>query len=396
MNTVEPRGRLGLRPAIENLTPQLIREVSLVGQGVPDVIALWFGEPDLPTPKVVRDAAAKALADGQTFYNPNRGIAPLREELAVYNSRLYGRKIETERVTVTPSGVQAIMQTGQAIIDPGDDVLAVAPLWPNCREIVHIMSGGCRTMMLDFKDGRWSLDLDRLFSMVRPNTRLLMVNSPNNPTGWTMTGEEQKAMIEFCRQRGIWIMSDEVYARLVFSGAAAAPSFLEHADPEDRVIVVNSFSKPWAMTGWRVGWLVHPPALAKTFEMLGEYNMSCATTFAQHGAVAALKFGEDFVAQSVARYRQGRDIVHQRLSANPRVRIGRPDGAFYAFFAVDGMTDSLKAAKDLVLKAHVGLSPGAAFGPECEGYLRLCFAKSAETVTTAIDRIEDFIAKGMK
>jgi aspartate/methionine/tyrosine aminotransferase len=396
MNSVAPRGPLGLRPAIENLTPQLIREVSLVGQGIPDVIALWFGEPDVTTPKVVRDAAAKALADGETFYNPNRGIEPLRKALAEYHTWLYGRPFDQERFTVTPSGVQAIMQSGQAIIDPGDDVLAVAPLWPNCREIVHIMSGGCRTMMLDFKDGRWSLDVERFLSMVRPNTSLIMVNSPNNPTGWVMSAEEQKAILAFCRKRGIWLLADEVYARLVFSGARAAPSFLEHADPEDRLIVVNSFSKPWAMTGWRVGWLVHPPALGKTFQMLGEYNMSCATTFAQHGAVAALKHGESFVEESVARYRRGRDIVYQRLAANPRVRIGRPDGAFYAFFAVEGLKDSLAAAKDLVRKGHVGLSPGAAFGPECEGYLRLCFAKSAETVTTAIDRIESFIAKEVR
>jgi aspartate aminotransferase len=390
------RGGLGLRAAIENLTPQGIREVSLVGQGMKDVIALWFGEPDVPTPQVIRDAAAKALMEGQTFYNPNRGITPLREALAEYNSKLYGRQIALERVTVTPSGVQAIMQTAQAIVDPEDDVLAVAPVWPNCREIVKVMGGGIRTMLLDYKDGRWSLDLDKFLAAIQPNTRMLIVNSPNNPTGWVMPAAQQKALVEFCRKRGIWILADEVYARLVFTGAKAAPSFLDHAEPEDRVIVINSFSKPWAMTGWRVGWIVHPPSLGKTYEMLGEYNMSCATTFVQYGAIAALKQGEDFVKESVERYQRGRDIVYQRLAANPRVRIGKPEGAFYAFFGVDGMKDSLNTAKDLVRKAHVGLAPGVAFGVECEGYLRLCFAKSGETLTSAMDRLEGFIDKELR
>lgn len=386
-------GALGIRAAIENLTPQGIREVSLVGQGMKDVIALWFGEPDVVTPQVVRDAAAKALMEGQTFYNPNRGLIPLREALAEYNTKLYGRPIAMDRVTATPSGVQAIMQTAQAIVDAGSDVLAVAPVWPNCREIVKVMGGNIRTVMLDYKDGRWSLDLDKFLAAIRPETRMLIVNSPNNPTGWVMPKEQQKALVEFCRKRGIWILADEVYARLIFNGSRAAPSFLEHAEPEDRVVVINSFSKPWAMTGWRVGWTVHPPSLGKTFEMLSEYNMSCPTTFVQYGAIAALKHGEDFVKESVERYQRGRDIVYQRLAANPRVRIGRPEGAFYAFFSVEGMKDSLNTAKDLVRKAHVGLAPGIAFGDECEGYLRLCFAKSGETLTSAMDRLEGFIAK---
>ena len=386
---------MGIRSAIANMPPQLIREVSIIGMGDPQVIPLWFGEPDVSTPKFICDAAVRALAEGKTFYNPNRGIPELRQALSEYQTALYGRPIALDRITVTPSGVNAIIQSTEILVDPGDDVVCVSPLWPNIAGGIRIMSGAMRTVGIEFSGDRWTLDFDRLIDAIRPETRLVVVNSPSNPTGWVMSSDQQKALLEFCRKRGIWIMSDEVYARIVY-GRRAAPSFLEHADSEDRVIVINSFSKPWAMTGWRVGWITHPTSLGKTYEMVGEYNMSCATTFAQYGAIAALKEGEGFIKESTARYQQGRDLVFQRLAANPRIRIGLPEGAFYAFFSVDGITDSLEVAKDLVRTAKVGLAPGAAFGADSEGFLRLCFASKAATLSTALDRLEAYFAKSLR
>jgi aspartate/methionine/tyrosine aminotransferase len=386
---------MGIRASIVNMPPQLIREVSIVGMGDPDVIPLWFGESDIATPKFICDAATRALAEGRTFYNPNRGIPELRQALSEYMSDLYRRPIGLDRVTVTPSGVNAIIQSTEMLLDPGDDVVCVSPVWPNIAGGIRIMSGSMRTVGIEFSGDRWTLDFDRLIDAIKPETRLVVVNSPSNPTGWVMSSEEQKALLAHCRARGIWIMSDEVYARIVY-GRRAAPSFLEHAEPEDRVIVINSFSKPWAMTGWRVGWITHPPGLGKTYEMIGEYNMSCATTFAQYGAIAALKEGEGFIQESTERYQRGRDLVFQRLGANPRIRMGLPEGAFYAFFGVEGLTDSLEVAKDIVRKAKVGLAPGAAFGAESEGFIRLCFASQTPTISKALDRLEEYFATSLR
>ena len=384
--------KLGVRDSIADMPPSPIREVSLVGAGVPGVAAFWFGEPDVPTPKFICDAAAKALSEGKTFYNPNRGIPELRQALVEYQSKLYGRAIDPERITVTASGINAIILSMEILVDPGDEVICVTPLWPNISAGIEIMGGAVKRFPLDFARDKWTLDVGKLIAAIGPKTRAVVVNSPSNPTGWMMNSADQKALLEHCRKHGVWIVADEVYARLAY-GRPAAPSFVEHAEPDDRVLVVNSFSKPWAMTGWRVGWITHPLGFGKTLETVTEYNVSCATTFAQWGAIAALKGGEDFIAQSVARYQSNRDVVYQRLAGNSRVRIGLPDGAFYAFFSVEGIKDSLSVAKDIVRNAKVGLAPGIAFGPESQGFLRMCYASEPGRLGAALDRLEDFIGK---
>ena len=384
--------KLGVRDSIADMPPSPIREVSLVGAGVPGVAAFWFGEPDVSTPKFICDAAAKALSEGKTFYNPNRGIPELRHALVEYQSKLYGRPVDPERITVTASGINAIILSMEILVDPGDEVICVTPLWPNISAGIEIMGGKVKRFPLDFARDKWTLDIGKLIAAISPKTRAVVVNSPSNPTGWMMGSADQKALLEHCRKHGVWIVADEVYARLAY-GRKAAPSFVEHAEPEDRVLVINSFSKPWAMTGWRVGWITHPLGFGKTLETVTEYNMSCATTFAQWGAIAALKGGEAFIAESVARYQANRDVVYQRLAGNARVRIGLPDGAFYAFFAVDGIKDSLAVAKDIVRTAKVGLAPGIAFGPESQGFLRMCYASEPGRLGSALDRLEDFIGK---
>ena len=384
----EPRN---VRPAIAELAFSQIREISRLGMGREDTIALWFGEGDAPTPPFITAAAARALDEGRTFYAPNRGIPELRECLAAYMRGLYGVALDDDRVTVTASAMNGIMIAIQCTVEGGDNVVIVGPLWPNFAGSIQIMGAEPRFAPLIHDDAGWRLDLDRVMAAVDARTRAIVVNSPGNPTGWVMTAAEQAALLDLSRARGIWVIADEVYARIVYDGGCA-PSFLEVAEPEDRLLVVNSFSKSWSMTGWRLGWLVAPSDLGETLEMMNEYNIAGPATFAQHAGITAVREGEEYVAALVAGYRTARDVVHQRLSAMARVRASLPAGAFYSFFAVDGLDDSRAFAKRLLAETGVGLAPGSAFGPGGEGHMRLCFTSSPERLTQAMDRIAPLLS----
>lgn len=377
-----------MRPEIERLGESLIRHVAEANIGRDDVIPLWFGEPDEATPDFIKRAAVRALEADHVFYTQNRGIPPLREAVSAYASDLHARGIGTDRITVTASGMSALMLCSQLIVSPGDNMVAVGPLWPNCAETVHVMGGETRIVpLIAGEDGGWRLDLDRLLDACDDRTVGVLVNSPANPTGWVMTAEDQRTLLESCRERGIYVIADEVYIRLAYN-APRAPSFLDIAEEDDRVLVVNSFSKSWSMTGWRLGWLTHAPGLGDAFAKLNEYNLASPVTFVQHAGITAIEEGEPFVESLLERYRRNRDLVVQRLGAMRRVRLPRPDGAFYAFFAVDGVSDSLALAHRLIETAGVGLAPGRAFGEAGEGRLRLCFAAGADTLSQALDRLE--------
>jgi aspartate/methionine/tyrosine aminotransferase len=374
------------RPLVEALPSSKIREVANAGMGVDGVIALWFGEPDKPTPAFIADAASRALRDGRTFYAPNRGLPELREEIARYMSRVHGRPVAVDRVTVTASGMSALNLVQQVLTDPGDNVVVTGPIWPNMLATIQLMGGEPRVVTLKFGNSGWRLDLDEFFARVDGRTRALLVNSPGNPTGWTMEREQQQAVLDFARKRGLWIIADEVYNRLAY-GRPSAPSFIDIAEPEDRVISVNSFSKSWAMTGWRLGWLASPAALGPALEKCIEFHHSCAAEFSQVAGITAIRDGEPFIAEMVARYQAARDLAVDRLSEFPRVRVSRPEAAFYLFFPVEGMSDSLAFCKRAVTEARVGLAPGIAFGPEGEGFLRLCFASELPRLAEALDRL---------
>jgi aspartate aminotransferase len=383
--------RSGIRRTIAELTPSKIGEVAMMALGDKSVIPLWYGEGDLPTPGFICEAAAEALRRGETFYTFKRGIPPLRQTLADYLSGLHDVRLPPERVMATSSGMVAIMLACQTLVEPGDNVVIVSPVWPNINAAVTTMGGEPRPVALEpQQDGSWKLDLDRLFAACDARTRAIFVNSPSNPTGWMMTRAEGEAILVFARARGIWVIADDVYERIVYE-AAAAPSFLSFAEPEDRLIVINSFSKAWAMTGWRMGWMVAPDALNPVMDKLIEINTSGAPTFLQHAAVAAVRDGEGFVRDFVERCRIGRDVVLQGLARFPRVRVARPAGAFYVFFAVDGVEDSLGFAKEILARCKVGLAPGAAFGPGGEGNIRLCFASASSRLSEAIDRLEPML-----
>jgi len=381
-----------LRPEIEALETSGISQLFALGVDREGVIPLWFGEGDLPTPDFISASAIRSLEAGNTFYSHKRCIPALREAIVAYMNGLFGAALDVERITVTSSGMNGIMLALQTIAGAGDSVVVVSPVWPSIMSGVRIMGATLKTVSLHSREDGFHLDMDALMAACGERTRAVFVNSPSNPTGWVMGREDQQALLEFCRPRGIWIMADEVYHRFAYNRPAStrprAPSFLDLAQADDAVIVVQSFSKTWAMTGWRMGWLVHPAALGANFDRLVEFNTSGAPRFLQDGCITALNEGEGFACHVIERCRQGRDLVFQRLSALPRVRLACPEGAFYAFFAVEGLDDSLDTAKQILEEVSVGLAPGSAFGPGGEGHLRLCFAGGTERLSAALDRLE--------
>lgn len=386
-----PPNRLTARDAVLHLRGSKIREVANAGIGSSDVLAFWFGEPDELTPEFIRRAGMDSLAAGETFYTHNFGIAELRAALAAYTSGLH-RPVTPEHIIVTSSGMSALMLATQALVGVGDRVVEVTPLWPNLVEIPKVLGAQVECLPLDFSPAGWSLDLERLLAQLTPGTRALYINAPNNPTGWTITRHEQQAILEHCRRLGIWIVADDAYDRLWFGEGAAAPAFLDIAEPDDRVVTTNTFSKSWLMTGWRIGWLTAPPELVVQIGKLIEYNTSCVPVFVQRAALAALHSGEPVIRRTVERYRRARDFLIPQLNALPRVQAATPAGAMYAFFRVEGMTDSLAFCKKLVVDVRLGLAPGAAFGPEGEGFVRWCFASSEERLADGVGRLAQALA----
>jgi aspartate/methionine/tyrosine aminotransferase len=362
-----------MRPEIEHLPGSRIREVANAAMGRDDVLAFWFGESDEATPAAIRDAAVHALQAGETYYSHNLGLAALRQGLADYLSGLHG-SVDVDRIAVTSSGVNALMLAMQLLVGAGDEVVAVVPVWPNLTAQPAILGAQVKRVSLRPQAGVWRLDLDELLAAVTPRTRVLLVNAPNNPTGWTLTRDEQQALLAHCRRTGTWIVADEVYERLAYDGVRCAPSFLDVADADDRLVVTHSFSKSFLMTGWRLGWLVLPAGHLDAIGKLIEFNTSCAPVFVQRGALAGLALADAFVPDLVGRLQACRNRLVEGLQALPGVQVALPAGGMYAFFRVAGQDDSLAFAKRLVTEHGLGLAPGVAFGAEGEGWLRWCFA----------------------
>ncbi len=383
---------MNMRAVIQQLPGSKIREVANAGLGRSDVLAFWFGESDEPTPDFMRAAAAESLLQGETFYSHNLGLPELREAIARYTSGLH-LELPAARVAVTSSGVSGLMIAMQALAGAGDEVVVVVPVWPNLTAQPAILGAQVKRLSLRVQDGAWRLDLPALLAAVTERTRVLLVNSPNNPTGWTLTRQEQEAILAHCRRTGTWIVADEVYERIWFGQGAAAPSFLDIAQPDDRLVVAHSFSKSFLMTGWRLGWLVAPPALMDALGKLIEFNTSCAPVFVQRGGLAALAQADAFVRGLAERMRVCRDTLLPRLAALPGVRVAAPPGGMYAFFRIEGQPDSLAFAKRLVVEAGLGLAPGAAFGDESEGWLRWCFAsRDPSRLVQGVERLARALA----
>lgn len=370
-----------------------IVEVITYARGQEGLIPLWAGEGDLPSPDFVNQAASQALLGGETFYTWQRGIPELREALSRYYTRHFSKTLSSDHFYVTGSGMHAIMLAVQALTNPGDELIYLSPSWPNIVASVEI--GGARPVVLplDFVDGGWSLDLQKLESLITPRTRALFINTPSNPTGWTASREELAAILELSRRHGLWIIADEIYALYYYGKETRAPSFLDVMEEGDRVIFANSFSKNWSMTGWRLGWLVAPPEIGQVIENLIQYSNSGVAQFMQRGGVVALDQGDDFVRENIERAKASRDILCDTLIATNRVETLKPEGALYAFLKVDGITDSRAAALDIVDKVQVALAPGSAFGPGGEVFLRACFLRNPQQVREAATRLADYVLK---
>jgi aspartate/methionine/tyrosine aminotransferase len=393
-----------MRQAVLNLEESMIRQVANAGIGRSDVLKFWFGESDEVTPAFIRDAAAASLQQGETFYAHNLGLPELREAIAGYATALRmpgAAPIGAERIAVTSGGVNALMLAVQALVDAGDEVVVVTPVWPNLTAQPAIMGALVKCVSLKPVAGQWQLDMAQLLQAITPKTRLLIVNAPNNPTGWTLSRAEQETILAHCRRSGTWILADEVYERLYFEDTVngCAPSFLDIASPEDRLVVVHSFSKSFLMTGWRLGWLVMPPAMTPQMGKLVEFNTSCAPVFIQRAGLVALQRTGDVTPQLVAHLKICRDTLVPLLRAVPGVELAPAKGGMYAFFRLSDQQrfgDSLETAKRLVLEAGLGLAPGNAFmvnpTPEAQGWLRWCFAsRDVARLEQGVDRLRHWL-----
>ena len=387
ISTPSSYARTGLRAAIRAISLENISSLAKDGFGDPDIIPLWFGEGDRRAPAFIGEAMMRAVQAGHVFYTHQNGIPELRAALSDYLSGLGARRIGSERITVTASGMNAMAMTVQMIAQAGDNIVVVDPVWPNLGGVAQVVGAQVRSVRMDLGEQGWTLDLAKLDAAMDDRTRAVFFASPGNPTGAMIPIETQIAILAMCRARGAWLIADEVYNRLVF-GRDCGPTILDHADDEDRLVVMNSFSKSWAMTGWRLGWMVHPPSLGPTVAMMVQYQTSGIATFLQHAGVAAIRQGEPFVAAMRDYCQAGVAIACDALEGFSRVRMGpRPKAGMYAYFEVDGMPDSRAACLDILAKTRVGLAPGAFFGPGSEGCLRLCACRSPEVLHEAMGRL---------
>lgn len=383
---------------LDHLSPQSrhapesgIVEVVNYARGRDGLIPLWVGEGDSPTPDFIAKACSDALMAGETFYTWQRGIPELRRALSDYYDRHFAKRLPPEHFYVTGSGMQALKLSIEAVVKPGDEMILLTPAWPNFAAALEISGGKAVSLPLTFAGGSWQLDMDRLADAITPRTVGLFVNSPSNPTGWTASHADLRAIMGLARKHGLWVIADEIYAQYHFTGSRA-PSFLDVMEEGDRILFVNSFSKNWSMTGWRVGWIVAPPEMGQVLENLIQYSTSGVAQFLQRGGVAALDHGDQFLEANIAKARRSRDILCDALVATNRVETRTPEASLYAFVKIDGVTDSRKTAIDIVDKAGVGLAPGTAFGPGGELFLRACFLREAAVIEEAAARLARYIA----
>jgi aspartate/methionine/tyrosine aminotransferase len=364
-----------------------IVDIMNYGRSRDGIMALWAGEGDLSTPGFIAEAAAQALAAGETFYTWQRGIPELREALAQYHEKQFGRAFSAEEFFITGSGMQAI-QIGLAMTaEAGSDVLIPTPAWPNAAAAAGIGGAHPVEVPMQFGNDGWKLDIDRITKAVTGKTKVLVIVSPSNPTGWTATRSELEDLLALARRHGLWIVADETYSRFWYGEGTRAPSFYDVMEPDDRIVFVNTFSKNWAMTGWRMGWISAHPSLGQVVENLIQYSTSGVAQFMQRAGIVALERGEDFVHQQIARSRKSRDIACDILGRTGRCRFAVPQGAFYLFFSVEGETDTFALARRLVDEAQAGLAPGTAFGKGGENFLRLCFARDPNQIDEVCQRI---------
>lgn len=381
-----------ISPVAAQLEESKIRAIANFGMTQKDVIPLWFGESDISTPEFIKKAAIESLHLGQTMYTPNNGIPQLRQSLANYQGKLFSRHFDEDNTMVTVSGTNAVMLAAQAILKPGDKVVVITPAFPTLMSIPRLLGAEVLEFPLSQKNGKFELDMDALFSVLKV-ARALVINSPANPTGWMASDAQIRSIIEFSRQTGLWVISDEVYNRHVYEGTAA-PSFCQYLEEYDHVIICNSFSKAWCMTGWRLGWLTLPKMLRPTMTKLIEFNVSCAPAFVQAAGLAAIEQGEVFLQQTVDRFRHSRSMVQAALGNLPGVTLYEMPATFYAFLKIEGLSaNSQPFILNMIEHAKVGVAPGEAFGTAGQGHLRVCYGTNHQKLAIALERLQTALTK---
>jgi aspartate aminotransferase len=384
--------RIPLAPSLANVQASRIREIADVAFGMEDVLRLHFGESNLPTPQYIKDAAARAMSEGYTYYTENAGLPSLREALARKYADLHRVELNPEsEILITASGVQALNVAIRCTVDPGDEALILTPNWPNASAIVSMFGAIPREIPLLPVDDGFAIDFDALTAALSPRTRLLVYASPSNPLGWVASQEDQRQLLAFCRARGLWLLADEVYERLYFDGPVA-PSILRTCSRDDAAIVVQSFSKTYCMTGWRLGWVVSRPDLVRQAAQLNEFIVSHAPSMVQRAGETALRDGEPEVARMLEALTDQVTYCYDALSAVPGLSVPRPRGAFYLFPRVDRLTDSFALALALLNEERVSVAPGVAFGNGGEGAFRICAAADRSILEPAMERIIRFLA----
>ena len=386
--------QIATTPTLDTIQPSRIRALANIAFGMEGVYKLQFGESNMPTPQYIKDAATQAINDGWTFYSENAGLPSLRAAIADKYQDLHGVALDpSQEIIVSASGVQALNLTIRCALGPGDEALILTPNWPNGTEIVRMFGATPREIPFVVQGGRFAIDFAALEAAITPKTRLLLYTSPSNPLGWVATVAEQQQLLDFSRRHGLWLLADEVYERIYYHGPVA-PSILRLCSRDDAVIAVQSFSKSYCMTGWRLGWAVARADLIAQAAPLNEFIVSHAPTFIQRAGLVALTQGEDEVAARAELFHERMSFCYNALSSTKGVTVPKPEGAFYLFAKIDGVDDSFSFCVDLLKSNKVAVAPGVAFGAGGEGAIRICTASELPILETAMERLCRFIERG--
>jgi len=362
----------------------LARAQALEAQGR-EIIHLEIGQPDFDTYPNITVAGIRALTSGKTRYNPPSGIRELRQALADDAGARRGVDIEPEQVVVAPGNKPLLLLPMLALLEPGDEVITPDPGFPTYEAAIRL-AGAVPVPVGPLEARGFDLDLDEFDRALSPRTRMVILNSPCNPTGGVLSRETLEHVAAAARERDLWVLSDEIYSRLVYEGEA--PSILSLPGMAERTILADGFSKTYAMTGWRLGFGVMPVALAQKMDLLLTHSVGCSATFTQYAGLEAVRGPQDAVEQVREEFRRRRDLIVAGLNAIPGIRCPTPRGAFYVFPNVQAFgRSSRELAEYLLNEAGVALLAGTDFGPRGEGYLRLSYANSREKIARALERI---------
>jgi len=366
--------------------------IGALAESIPGSLKLCYGESNLPTPDFIIRASDEAARAGHTFYTHTAGYLELRRAIADKVLELHGVTYRASEIMSTVGASMAIFSAIRACMGAGDNAVVISPTYSIFVNGVIMTGGEPRPVPLTRDGSRFRLDLDRVRKAIDGRTRMIIVNSPSNPTGWMMTVDDQRALCELAEQYDLMILADEVYERLVFGGSIA-PSIARVCTNKDRLIVVNSFSKTYNMTGWRLGWAQSSERVIQMMYKAAEFMSSNAAAMVQQAGIVALREGESYVRQLRDHYAARRAQIMTALRSIPGVSLPEPEGGFYAFPRIDGLSDSTEFATRLVRETGVAIAPGVGFGADGEGYVRFCFAATEDTLTEALDRFGNFMAR---